>query len=36
MRIIKAILGGERNPDVLAAMRDRRCKDSETIIARFL
>lgn len=36
MRIIKAILGGERTPDVLAAMRDRRCKNSETTIARSL
>ena len=36
MRIIKAILGGERTPDVLAAMRDRRCKNSATTIARFL
>ena len=32
MRIIRAIVGGERNPDVLAAMRDRNCKSSvETI-----
>lgn len=36
MRIIKAILGGERTPDVLAAMRDRRCKNSATTIARSL
>ena len=36
MRIIKAILGGERNPDVLAAMRDQRCKNSESTIARSL
>ncbi len=36
MRIIKAILGGERNPDVLAAMRDRRCKNSVATIARSL
>lgn len=36
MRIIKAILGGERTPDVLAAMRDRRCKNSESTIARSL
>jgi len=32
MRIIRAIVGGERNPSVLAAMRDRNCKSSvETI-----
>jgi predicted transcriptional regulator len=36
MRIIKAILGGERTPEVLAAMRDRRCKNSVTTIARSL
>ena len=36
MRIIKAILQGERNPGVLAVMRDRRCKNSEAIIARSL
>ena len=36
MRIIKAILGGERSPNVLAAMRDRRCKNSEATIARSL
>jgi transposase len=36
MRIIKAILAGERNPSVLAAMRDRRCKNSEATIARSL
>ena len=36
MRIIRAILGGERTPAVLAAMRDRRCKSSETTIARSL
>jgi Transposase IS116/IS110/IS902 family./Transposase. len=36
MRIIKAILGGERNPDVLAAMRDQRCKNSAATIARSL
>lgn len=36
MRIIKAILGGERTPDVLAAMRDRRCKNSAATIARSL
>jgi transposase len=36
MRIIKAILAGERKPEVLAAMRDRRCKNSEETIARSL
>ena len=36
MRILKAILGGERNPNVLAAMRDQRCKNSEATIARSL
>lgn len=36
MRIIKAILGGERNPEILAAMRDGRCKNSAAIIARSL
>lgn len=28
MHIIKAILAGERNTQVLAGMRDRRCKNS--------
>lgn len=36
MRIIKAILDGERNPDALAAMRDPRCKNSSAMIARSL
>ncbi len=36
MRIIKAILDGERNAKVLAAMRDRRCKNDEKTIARSL
>jgi transposase len=36
MRIIKAILSGERKPEVLAAMRDRRCKNSVATIARSL
>ena len=36
MRIIKAILDGERNPKVLAGMRDRRCKNDEKTIARSL
>lgn len=32
MRIVRAIIGGERDPSVLAAMRDRNCKSSvETI-----
>lgn len=34
MRIIKAILAGERRPEVLAAMHDRRCKNSASTIAR--
>ena len=34
MRIIRAIVGGERNPDVLAGLRDTRCHSSiETIRA---
>lgn len=36
MRIIKAILDGERNSDALAAMRDPRCKNSSATIARSL
>ena len=36
MRIIKAILGGERDPQVLAGLRDQRCKNSEETIARSL
>lgn len=36
MRIIRAILDGERDPKVLASLRDRRCKNSEEIIARSL
>jgi len=36
MRIIKAILDGERNPDILAALRDHRCKNTTAIIARSL
>jgi len=36
MLIIRAILGGERNPLALAGMRDRRCKNSEETIARSL
>jgi transposase len=33
MRIISAIVGGERNPNKLAAMRDQRCKHSAQEIA---
>lgn len=33
MRIIRAILAGERDPHVLAAMRDDRCAKSEAAIA---
>lgn len=36
MRIITAILEGERDPAVLAAFRDRRCKNDEATIARAL
>lgn len=36
MRIIKAILGGERDTQVLAGMRDRRCKNSIETIAKSL
>ena len=36
MKIIKAILAGERNPKVLASMRDNRCKNSQETIARSL
>jgi transposase len=36
MRIIKAILNGERDPLVLAHMRDPRCKNSSAVIARSL
>jgi len=36
MRIIKAILDGERNPDALASMRDPRCRNSRSAIARSL
>ena len=36
MRIITAILAGERNPQKLAAFRDKRCKNSEETIARSL
>lgn len=36
MRIIKAILAGERSPKALAAFRDKRCKNDENTIARSL
>jgi transposase len=36
MRIIRAILGGERDPEVLAAMRDDRCAKSQEAIAEDL
>lgn len=36
MRIIKAILAGERDTKVLSSMRDPRCKNSEETIARSL
>ena len=36
MRIITAILEGQRDPAVLAALRDQRCKNDEATIARAL
>ena len=36
MRIIRAILDGQRDPLVLAGLRDRRCKNSASTIARSL
>ena len=36
MRIIKAILDGERRPETLAALRNRRCRNDEVTIARAL
>lgn len=36
MRIIKAVLAGERDPLVLARLRDSRCKNDESTIARSL
>jgi Transposase IS116/IS110/IS902 family. len=36
MRIIKEILSGQRNPQILAGFRDHRCKNSEETIARSL
>lgn len=32
MRIVRAIVAGERDPDVLAAMRDTRCKSSQEVV----
>jgi len=36
MRIIRAIIGGERNPSVLASMRDKRCHSSVETIEKAL
>ena len=36
MKIVRAILAGERDPPVLAELRDRRCKHSEAEIATAL
>jgi hypothetical protein len=36
MAILKAILGGQRDPAQLARLRDRRCKQDEAAIARAL
>lgn len=36
LRIIEAILGGERDPQVLAKLRDQRCKSDEATIAKSL
>ena len=36
MEIIRAILSGERNPQILAGMRDKRCKQDEKMIAASL
>lgn len=35
-RIIEAILKGERDPQVLATLRDPRCKSDETVLAKAL
>jgi transposase len=32
MKIIRAIVAGERNPDKLAALRDVRCKENQETI----
>lgn len=36
LKIIEAILSGERNPETLAKMRDPKCKNSEEVIAKAL
>ncbi len=36
MAIVRAIVGGERDPNALAALRDRRCRKSAVEIARHL
>jgi transposase len=36
LAIVRAIVGGERNPDVLAALRDPRCKKTAAEIAKYL
>ncbi len=36
LRIIRAIVGGERDPAVLAALRDYRCKASEETVRQAL
>jgi len=36
MKIIRAILGGERDPSVLSQFRDKRCKQDEKMIAASL
>src|SRR5258708_13147789 len=36
MRIIRAIVAGERDPKILAAMRDRRVKASEETLVKAL
>lgn len=36
MKILRAILAGERNPQTLAGMRDHRCKHDEPTIAKAL
>lgn len=36
MRIIRAIVGGERDPEALATMRDSRCKADEATICKAL
>ena len=36
MRILRAIIDGERNPAVLASMRDRRCHSSTEVIEKAL